>query len=360
MGLEFQPARAMSAFSIRLSTRHLSLVLLLTLCPACGGNRGDTMVAGFPSKPIRLVLPYGPGGATDIVARVIADYVHRVLGQPVVFEYKPGASGVVAISEVVGSKADGYTLLLGNITTNLLNPIIGESPLPFDAFTRLVPLARLVSIPGVLITTTVDFPPTTLKELLQYARERPGELNYSTSGILAYSHIDWLLLQQRAGVRLVDVPTRAGAGAGGAQVDIITGRIHASIQNAATVMPFVKAGQVRALAVSGEHRLAAYPDVPTFEEEGFAGIGTSGWQALFAPAGAPAAALDRITGVFRDALADEGVRRRLSDLQVDIVPTRTADDARTWLDGERRRWTPIVATAKALHRDHEASLAASR
>ena len=152
--------------------------------------------------------------------------------------------------EVGQSKPDGYTVLLGNITTNLLSPIIGEPSMSFDPFKQLRPLARLVSVPGVLITTKVNFPPATLKELVEYARRHPGEINHSTSGILAYSHIDWLMLQQRTGIRLVDVPLRTGTGGG--QTDIITGSIHATIQNAATVMPFVKSGRVRALAVTSE------------------------------------------------------------------------------------------------------------
>jgi len=239
----------------------------------------------FPYKPIHVLVPYGPGGATDIAARIIIEHVRGRLKQSIVVENKPGGSGVIALEEVVRSKPDGYTLLFGNITTNLLNPIIGEPPMMFDPFEQLTPLARLVSIPGVLIATKVNFPPNTLREFVEYAGARPSEINYSTSGILAYSHIDWLMLQKRTGIWMVDVPLRAGAGGG--QIDIVNGSIQATIQNAATVMPFVKAGQVKALAVASEERLPAYPDVPTFAEAGYPGVGTSGWQALFAPTRTP-------------------------------------------------------------------------
>jgi tripartite-type tricarboxylate transporter receptor subunit TctC len=360
-GLTRPSARSFDPATALMRTIFPSWFLVaLSLAAAAGAacDRPEGRPSEFPVRPIRLVLPYGPGGATDIAARIVADRVRSLLGQPIVIEYRPGGSGALALAEVVESKADGYTLLFGNITTNLLNPLIGEPPLPFDPFTQLRPLARLVSIPGVLITTTVDFPPATLQDFLAYARERPGALNYSTSGILAYSHIDWLMLQRRTGVRLVDVPLPSGTGGG--QVDIITGRIQASIQNAATVMPFVKAGQVRALAVAGEQRLPSYPDVPTFAEAGFPGIGTSGWQALFARADTPKDAVDTITRAFLDALLDEEVRTRLVDLQFNVIPTKTVDEARGWLDDERTRWTPIVADAKALYQEQEALLESRR
>jgi tripartite-type tricarboxylate transporter receptor subunit TctC len=332
----------------------LSLVIAASLF-AC--EKPPQRSTEFPNKPIRLLVPYGPGGATDIAARIIAEQVRASLDQAIIVENKPGGGGIVALEEVVGSKPDGYTIVLGNITTNVLNPIIGDPPMRFDPFEQLVPLARLVSIPGVLIATKVNFPPNTLQELVEYARLRPGEINHSTSGILAYSHIDWLMLQKRTGIRLVDVPLRTGTGGG--QVDLIQGRIHATVQNAATVMPFVKSGQVKAMAVASDERLPAYPDVPTFAEAGFPGIGTSGWQAVFAPAGTPKVAVEILTKAFLDALQNDAVRKRLIDLQFSITPTKTPEEAKAWLDEERTRWTPIVAEAKALYSEHEKKLLAT-
>lgn len=305
----------------------------------------------FPTKPIRVLVPYGPGGATDIATRIITDRVRELLKQPIVIENKSGGSGVVALQEVVRSKPDGYTLVVGNITTNLLSPILGDPPMQFDPFKDLVPVSRLVSIPGVLITTKVNFPPNTVQEFVDYAKKHPGEINHTVAGILAYSHIDWLMLQKRAGIRLVAIPLRAGAGGG--QIDIINGQVHAGLQNAATVLPVVKSGKVKAIAVTTEERLPAYPDVPTFKEAGFPGIGTNGWQALFAPNGTPKEVLDVLTKAFHEALASEKVKKQLEELQFSIIPTKSPEEAKAWLANEIVQWKPIIAEAKAVLEEQE-------
>jgi tripartite-type tricarboxylate transporter receptor subunit TctC len=305
----------------------------------------------FPTKPIRVLIPYGPGGATDISTRIILEEVRKHMKQPLVVENKPGGSGVVALNDVLRSGADGHTLIVGNITTNLLRPIIGDPPTPFDPFKDFVPVIRLVSIPNVLIVTKVDFPPSTLREFVDYAKQHPGKINHTVAGILNYSHLDWLTLQKRTGIELVPIPLKAGAGGG--QTDIINGQIHAGLQNAATVMPFVKSGRVKAIAVANDERLPGYPDVPTFGEQGFSGIGTSGWQALFAPAGTPKEALDILNTAFNEALKSERVRKQLLDLQYTIIPTKSPAEAQAWLDKEREEWRPKVADALEIYRAQE-------
>ena len=149
------------------------------------GVQALAQAADYPSKPIRIVVPYGPGGATDIVARILGEHLKEKFHQPVVVENKPGGSGVVALQETVRAKPDGYTFLIGNITTNLLTPLIGDPPMAFDPFKDLVPVARLADVPGVFLATKVNFPPNTVQEVVDYARARPGEINHNTAGILA-------------------------------------------------------------------------------------------------------------------------------------------------------------------------------
>ena len=209
--------------------------------------------ADYPVKPIRVVVPYGPGGATDIVARILGEQLKEKFHQPVVVENKPGGNGVVALQETVRAKPDGYTFLIGNITTNLLTPLIGDPPMPFDPFKDLVPVARLADVPGVFLATKVNFPPNTVQEVVDYARARPGEVNHNTAGILAYSHIDFLMLQKRTGIKLVAIPLRAGAGGG--QIDLMNGAVQIALQNAATVTPLVKAR--KAQGIGGDQRTAA-------------------------------------------------------------------------------------------------------
>jgi tripartite-type tricarboxylate transporter receptor subunit TctC len=302
--------------------------------------------ADYPSKPIRIVVPYGPGGATDIVARIVGEHLKEKFHQPVVVENKPGGNGVVALQETVRAKPDGYTFLIGNITTNLLTALIGDPPMAFDPFKDLVPVARLADVPGVFLATKVNFPPNTVQEVVDYARTRPGEINHNTAGILAYSHIDFLMLQKRTGIKLVAIPLRAGAGGG--QIDLMNGAVQIALQNAATVTPLVKAGKLKALAVTSEQRLPILPDVPTLKEAGFEGIGTNAWNAMFAPRAVPKEILDTMTAAIAEILTSSKAVKQLEDLQFTVQPTRSLEEARAWLQKDVQHWTPIVAEAKAM------------
>lgn len=310
------------------------------------GIHAAAQAADYPTKAIRIVVPYGPGGATDIVARILGEHLKEKLRQPIVVENKPGGNGVVALQETVRSRPDGYTMLIGNVTTNLLTPILGDPPTPFDPLKDLIPVARLVDVPAVFLATKVNFPPNTVQEAVDYARARPGQINHNTAGILAYSHIDFLMLQKRTGIKLVAVPLRAGAGGG--QIDLINGAVHIALQNAATVTPLVKAGKLKALAVTSEKRMAVLPDVPTMKEAGFEGIGTNAWQALFAPKNVPKDVLDVITKAIHEVMTSEKTVRQLEELQFTLIPTRTAEEALAWHMKEQERWKPIVAEAKAM------------
>ncbi len=300
----------------------------------------------YPNKPIRIIVPYGPGGATDIVARVLSENLKETLGQPVVVENRPGGNGIVAIQEVARARPDGYTLLIGNVTTQMINPLIEGSKMPVDPFKVLTPVARLVEIPAILVATKVNFPPNTVAELVDYAKARPGELNYNSSGYLAYSHIDLLMLQKKTGTKMTLIPLKAGAGGG--QIDLMNGDVHVALQNAATVTPIVQSGKLKALAVTSATRLAELPEVPTMQEAGFGDIGTNAWQALYAPADTPNDVLEKVHRSVMKALSDEKAQAQFTKLQFTIVPTKTLSDAKTWMQGEITRWTPVVQDSVAM------------
>jgi tripartite-type tricarboxylate transporter receptor subunit TctC len=300
----------------------------------------------YPNKPIRIIVPYGPGGATDIVARVLSENLKESLGQPVVVENRPGGNGIVAIQEVARARPDGYTLLIGNVTTQMINPLIEGSKMPVDPFKVLTPVARLVEIPAILVATKVNFPPNTVAELVDYAKARPGELNYNSSGYLAYSHIDLLMLQKKTGTKMTLIPLKAGAGGG--QIDLMNGDVHVALQNAATVTPIVQSGKLKALAVTSATRLAELPDVPTMQEAGFGDIGTNAWQALYAPADTPNDVLETVHLSVMKALSDEKAQAQFTKLQFTIVPTKTLPEAKTWMQGEIARWTPVVQDSVAM------------
>jgi tripartite-type tricarboxylate transporter receptor subunit TctC len=300
----------------------------------------------YPNKPIRIIVPYGPGGATDIVARVLSENLKESLGQPVVVENRPGGNGIVAIQEVARARPDGYTLLIGNVTTQMINPLIEGSKMPVDPFKVLTPVARLVEIPAILVATKVNFPPNTVAELVEYAKARPGELNYNSSGYLAYSHIDLLMLQKKTGTKMTLIPLKAGAGGG--QIDLMNGDVHVALQNAATVTPIVQSGKLKALAVTSATRLSELPDVPTMQEAGFGDIGTNAWQALYAPADTPNDVLETVHQSVMKALSDEKAQAQFTKLQFTIVPTKTLPEAKTWMQGEIARWTPVVQDSVAM------------
>lgn len=296
----------------------------------------------FPERPVRLIVPFGPGGATDVAARILAESMTRSLGQSVIVENRPGGNGVIAIQAVGSSKPDGYTLLVGNVTTNVINPLLKGSNVRND----FALVGRLVEVPAILVATRKDFPPTTVAELVSHAKANPGKLFYNTSGVLSYSHLDMLELQRRAGIQLQMVPVSAGGGS--AQTDILSGEVQLALRNAASVHNFVKGGQLKALAVTTDTRLPAFPDVPTMREQGYPGVGTNAWQAIFAPAQTPRPVLARLHAAIQAAVRDPAAIKRLDDLQIMVRPNADLDEARTWLDSEYARWKPITDHARQL------------
>jgi len=320
--------------------KRVLLAALLLLGPFAPAHAAD-----YPVKPIRIVVPYGPGGATDIVARILGEHLKEKFRQPVVVENKPGGNGIVALQETVRAKPDGYTFLIGNITTNLLMPLIGDPPLAFDPFKELVPIARLNDVPGVFLASKVSFPPNTLQEVVEYARARPGEVNHLTAGILAYSHIDFLMLQKRTGIKLTAIPLRAGAGGG--QIDLINGAVQIALQNAATVTPLVKAGKLKALAVTSAQRSAAVPDLPTIAEAGpVPGYEASSWFGLLAPAGTPRDIVERVQQESAKALATPVLKERL--LSQGAIPSgMTPDKFAAFIAAETKKWAKVVKASGA-------------
>jgi tripartite-type tricarboxylate transporter receptor subunit TctC len=314
-----------------------SLSVLALLAPTAA--RAD-----YPEKAIRLLIPYGPGGATDVAGRIVAEGMSRQLKQPVIVENKGGGGGVIALREVAGAKPDGYTILVGNVTTNAINAILQVAGTPANLRSELTVVTKLVEVPGMLIATKKNFPPNTMKELVEYAKANPNKVFYNSAGILTYSHLDMLEFQRRAGIDLTIVPYAQGGGAG--QTDIVSGEIQLALRNVASAQPFVKSGQIKALAVTTEERLPTFPDVPTFKEQGYAGVGTNAWQAIFVPKGTPDGVMDRINDAAQKVLEDPAVRQRLADLQFVIAPTRTPAEARTWLDQEFAKWQVVAVEGK--------------
>jgi tripartite-type tricarboxylate transporter receptor subunit TctC len=324
-----------------LVARLTSLALCVLITQANAQYAQDS----YPSRPIRIVVPFAPGGTTDIVARVLSEELRNILGQPIVIENKPGADGIIAIQDLLRSGADGYTLMIGNVATNAVGPLFHARDIPFDYERDVVPVMRLVDIPGVLVATTQNFPPQTLSELIAYAREHPSKVNYGTPGIGNYVHYDMALLASRAGgLVMTAIPNKAGAS--GVINDLLVGTVQVAFVNAASTAGSIKAGTLRPLAVANHGRLASLPNVPTMQEAGFAGVGTIAWQGLFAHAAVPRPVLEKILKATAQALGAPAVRRLLEQQAFNIIPTTSLDEARSWLAGELREWRNIIQETK--------------
>jgi tripartite-type tricarboxylate transporter receptor subunit TctC len=298
----------------------------------------------YPTRPIRIIVPFAPGGTTDIVARALSEPLRNRLGQAVVVENKPGADGSIALQELIRSGGDGHTLMIGNVATNALAPLLSAGKLSFDYERDVVPVMRLVDVPGVLVGTTRNFSPQSLSELIAYAKAHPGEVNYGTPGFGSYVHYDMMMFADRAGLVLTAIPNKAGAS--GLINDLLVGTVQVSFVNAASSAGSIKAGTLRAYAVANHVRLPDLPDVPTMREAGFPGVGTIAWQGLFAAAATPRPVLENVREAVTQALDEPAVKRILEQQSFNIVPTRSLDEAKAWLAGDMAEWRKTIQGTK--------------
>jgi tripartite-type tricarboxylate transporter receptor subunit TctC len=299
----------------------------------------------FPSKPVKILVPYAPGGATDIVARIVAEPMRQSLGQSFVVENKPGAFGILAIEEMARARPDGYTIQVGNVSTNAITPVIFTSKFKVNYDRDVAPVTNLIDVPAFLVVTTTNFAVKDVKELVEYAKKNPGKLRYGTVGAGSYPHFDMAYFAKRAGdLDMIAIHNKAGAS--GVINDMITGDTQASFLNVASTAAQVRAGKLKPIAVVNRERLAAYPDVPTMAEVGLPDVGTVAWNAMFAPAGTPKPVLETLHKAAIEALQAPAAKEALTKQNFNIVPSKSVDEAKAWLAGEIATWQKITATVK--------------
>jgi tripartite-type tricarboxylate transporter receptor subunit TctC len=326
--------------------RTFQALLLCLVGLALGGvAEAEAQSIAFPDRPIKILVPYAPGGATDIVARIIGEQMRPMLGQPVVVENKPGANGIIAVEEMARAKADGHTLLVGNVTTNAIAPVLYRKRYKINYETDVVPVQRLVDIPALLLVTTTNFAPTTVAELIDLAKKNPGKVRYGTVGAGSYPHYDMAYFAKRAG-DLNMIPIHNKAGASGVINDMVTGDSQAAFLNVASTAAMVRAGKLKPLALVNHERLPEYPDIPTMKEVGYADVGTLAWQALFAPAGTPKEVLEKLAQATVVAMQTPAAQEIFKKQNFNVVPNKSLDDARAWLAGEMATWKKIADEVK--------------
>jgi len=325
--------------------KKLTAILLSVVCFAFGLSAASAE-SKYPDRPIKVLVPYAPGGATDITARIIADEIQKITGQSFLVINKPGAFGMLAIDEMVKAAPDGYTLMIGNVTTNAITPILYKSKLNFDYAKKVTAVTNLVDVPAFLLVTTAnDFPVKTVLELVDYAKKNPGKIKYGTVGNGSYPHYDMAYFAKRAGdLDMVALPNKNGAS--GVIQDMLRGDVQAAFLNVGSAAGMVRAGKFRALAMVNHTRLADYPDVPTMKEVGYADVGTIAWNALFAPAATSKPVLDALFAIVAKAVASPEVQAKFKKQNYNIVPSKSVADAQQWLAGEMKHWETVTSAVK--------------
>ena len=321
--------------------KRIVWMLVAALCVAAGTAAAQDK---YPVRPIRVLVPYAPGGAVDIVARIVTEDMRQTLGQPFVIENKPGAYGILAIQDMARAAPDGYTLMFGNNNANVITPILYAKKFTINYERDVIPVARLADVPAFLIATRQNFPPTTFAEFIAYAKQNPGQVRYGSVGVGSFPQFDMEILARRAGVELSHIPNRNGAS--GMLNDLVRGDTQVGFLNLATSGPMVQAGKLRALAMVTEKRLPEYPDIPTLTELGYPDVGTLQWLALFAPGAVPKDVVATLHKAAVAAATSPAVVEKLKAQLMRAVPTASPEDAKAWLASEMALWRKIVAEVK--------------
>ena len=261
-------------------------------------------------KPLRMIVPFPPGGATDITARALQDALTRILKQPVVLENRGSAGGSIGMAEVARAPADGLTIGVATLSTHGVNPAV-YSKLPYNPTKDFVGVTEIVKAPGVIVINPAVLPVKNFAELVAYLKANPGKVSYATPGNGTIGHMWGELFKSSTGTSMVHIPYR---GAGPAINDVLAGQVAVYFDQVASSLPYVKAGKLKALAVSWPQRLDVLPDVPTYAELGYKQANEPSWFGLVAPAGTPAAAVDRIQQAVAQALKEPALRERLAGL----------------------------------------------
>ena len=317
----------------------LAMAAAMLLATLSFGAAPGAMAQAFPSKPVRILVGFAPGGAMDIVARTVGQKMSVSIGQPVVVENKPGAGSNIAIRALIDSAPDGYTVML--VANGLAaNPVLYE-PAPFDPERDVVPVALVARLP-VVIAANASSEFSSLASLVQAAKARPGAVAYATPGNGSTPHLAVELFARAAGISLGHVPYKGGAPA---ITDVLSGQLPLVAVNAVEVLPHVKTGKLRVLAALSAERVSTLPDTPTIAESGFPGFEASVWHAFIAPRGTPPAVIERLSAEIGKALASPDVKERLAALGAEVSPTGPAELG-ALVRSERERYGRLIREAK--------------
>ena len=325
-----------------MTTRRTTLAIPLAITLAFSALASAPALAqqSFPSRPVNLVVPFPPGGGTDTGARILAEQLSKRWGQPVVVENKGGAAGQIGADSVAKAKPDGYTLLLGNIGTQAINPSL-YAKLPYDADKAFAPVSLVAELPLAMMVNPA-LPAKTASEFITLAKSKPGQLSYSSSGAGGAPHLAAELFKDQTGTFVLHVPYRGG---GPAIADLLAGHVQLSFMTVLEASGHIKAGKLRALAVTGDKRVPAFPDVPTLAEGVVPGFNAISWIGLLAPAGTPQDVVDKIATDIRAVLADDAVKARFVALG-GVPRATTPQEFGKLIADDKARYAQIIRSRK--------------
>jgi tripartite-type tricarboxylate transporter receptor subunit TctC len=288
-----------------------------------------------PTKPVRMIVGFPPGGATDLVARMIQPKMSSGLGKPVIIDNRPGANGVISNELIARAEPDGHTIGFGHIGTLVISPTIQK--VPYDVHKDFAPLGLVVSLQNIIIVNPT-LPAKSLKEYIALAKTKPGQMLYASSGSGSPGHLAAVLLESMTGIQMTHVPYKGG---GPAITDLIAGHVPSFFAVISTGVPQVRSGKVRAIAVTGARRAEAVPDVPTVAEAGVKGYAATNWYGMLAPAGTPPTIVERHNRELVAALKASDVVQQLKDQGIDAAPSSPAEFTR-FITAEEKKWVPII------------------
>jgi len=323
--------------------RTLAVSMVSFALALASGIAQAQTASSYPQKPVHMIVPFAPGGASDFAGRIISPRLSEVLGQQVVIDNRPGASGNIGMEAAAKASADGYTIYLGNIGTISINPAVFPS-LAVHPTKDFIPVSLVAELPSILVAHP-GLPANTVGELVALAKSKPGDLNFASPGSSTMNRLEMELLIKAAGLKMVHVPYKGGAGP--AVMGLLGNETHVMFVTLSSAITFVKAGRLKALAVTSSKRIEALPQVPTMAEAGYPDLVTSSWQGVFVPAGTPHAVVAKLHEALVKVLAMPEVKERFAAGGVTATSSKTPEDFAAYVAAESERWGKVARESGA-------------
>jgi len=324
------------------SRERIVIGITAALCSALFLLLGAAALAedagNYPNRPVMMIVPFAPGGASDFVARIIQPGVSQILGQQIVVDNRAGAAGIIGTDAAARAAPDGYTAFLGNIGTISINPGVNAN-MRVKPDKDLAPVTICADTPSILITRP-DFPANTVGELIAYVRANRGKVTFASPGSSTLNRLEMELFKRDAGLDMVHVPYKGGAGP--AVTDVLAGHVDVMFTTLSSAMEFVKTNTVKALAVTTKERMADLPDLPTMYELGWKNLVTSSWQGVLVPTGTPRPMVNKLHAAIVKVLADPEIQARMRKSGAIAVSSKSPEDFKAFMDGETAKWTKVI------------------